>query len=343
MSLPLTFPVMPIVVVDPGAPDPTVLAGAAELLQQGRLVAFPTETVYGLGAHALDPVAVQRIYAAKGRPAFNPLIVHVADIASARAITREWPEAAEKLARTFWPGPLTLVLPRQSSVPAEVSAGLDSVAVRVPAHPIALALLRAARVPVAAPSANRSTQVSPTTARHVEKGLGDRVDLILDGGETDVGIESTVVDLTQTPPVILRPGAITREELERAIGGAVLMAWTAPRGDEARPSPGMMERHYAPNARVVLVDAGDHAGADDIARRARARGERVGVIDFGSLTSDRYDDHITMRRNAAAYARGLYSALHALDDAGCAVIIVERVPAESSWDGVRDRLSRAAH
>src|SRR5262245_23733878 len=334
---------MPIVVVDPRAPDASVLARAAELLVQGRLVAFPTETVYGLGAHALDPAAVQRIYAAKGRPAFNPLIVHVADAAGARTVIREWPESAEKLAKAFWPGPLTLVLPKQPRVPAEVSAGLDSVAVRVPAHPVALALLRAAGVPIAAPSANRSTGVSPTSARHVEKGLGDRVDLIIDGGETAVGIESTVVDLTQIPPVTLRPGTNPRQAMAHAIGAEVRFASRALRDDEARPSPGMMERHYAPNARVVLVDAGDRARAAEYARRARERGERVGVIDFGTLTSERVDEHITMSRDAAAYARGLYAALHALDDAGCALIIVERVPPESSWDGVRDRLSRAAH
>ena len=334
---------MPIVVVDPRAPDASVLARAAELLAQGRLVAFPTETVYGLGAHALDAAAVQRIYAAKGRPAFNPLIVHVADAEGARTVTREWPETAEKLANAFWPGPLTLVLPKQPRVPAEVSAGLDSVAVRVPAHPVALALLRAAGVPIAAPSANRSTGVSPTSARHVEKGLGDRVDLIIDGGETDVGIESTVVDLTQTPPVILRPGVITREALERVIGAEVRFASRAVPDDEARPSPGMMEKHYAPNARVVLVDARDQARAGEYARHARERGERIGLIDFGALTTEVVDEHITMPRDAASYARGLYAALHTLDDAGCTLIIVERVPLESSWDGVRDRLSRAAH
>ena len=341
MFIALTSLAMPIVVVDPMAPDPNVLARAAELLRNGRLVAFPTETVYGLGAHALDPTAVRRIYEAKGRPAYNPLIIHVADTAGARTVTREWPERADRLARLFWPGPLTIVLPKQRSVPAEVSAGLDTVAVRVPAHPVALALLRQVRLPIAAPSANLSMSVSPTTAQHVAKGLGDRVDMILDGGRTGVGIESTVVDLTRTPAVLLRPGAITRQELSRILGETVRVA-SPSAGEEARPSPGMMERHYAPNARLTLVDAGDKPRADRLVDEARLRGERVGVIDFGALTSN-YDEHVSMQRDAAAYAQELYAALHYLDDAGCTIILVERVPEDSSWDGVRDRLSRAAH
>jgi len=336
----LTSLVMPIVVVDPMAPDPHVLAQAAELLRNGRLVAFPTETVYGLGAHALDPTAVRRIYDAKGRPAYNPLIIHVADTAGVRTVTREWPERAERLARLFWPGPLTIVLPKQRGVPAEVSAGLDTVAVRVPAHPVALALLRAVRLPVAAPSANLSMGVSPTTAQHVAKGLGDRVDMILDGGRTGVGIESTVVDLTQSPATLLRPGAITRHELSRILGEAVRVA-SPSAGEEARPSPGMMERHYAPNARVILVDANDTQRADALVEEARALGDRVGVIDFGRLT-EKFDEHVSMQREAAPYAQELYAALHYLDDAGCTLILVERVPEDSSWDGVRDRLSRAA-
>jgi L-threonylcarbamoyladenylate synthase len=332
---------MPIVVVDPMAPDPIVLARAAELLRNGRLVAFPTETVYGLGAHALDATAVRRIYEAKGRPAYNPLIIHVADVAAVRSVTREWPERAERLAKLFWPGPLTIVLPKQGNVPAEVSAGLDTVAVRVPAHPVALALLREVRLPIAAPSANLSAGVSPTTAQHVEKGLGARVDMILDGGRTGVGIESTVVDLTRAPATLLRPGAITRHELSRILGETVRVA-SPSAGEEARPSPGMMERHYAPNARVALVPLGDREQSDRIANEAHARGERVGVIDFGGLTT-KYDEHILMPRDAAAYAQELYAALHYLDDAECTLIVVERVPEDSSWDGVRDRLSRAAH
>src|SRR5919202_2722131 len=209
---------MPTLPVDPEHPEPEPIARAAAVLKQGGLVAFPTETVYGLGANALDAAAVARIFAAKGRPAYNPLITHVADVAGARRLARHWPESAERLAAAFWPGPLTVVVPKRPEVPDAVTAGLDSVAVRVPAHPVALALLREAALPVAAPSANRSTQLSPTTARHVEQALGDRVDLILDGGPTRVGIESTVVDLTGDVPVLLRPGLLAARDLEPVVG-----------------------------------------------------------------------------------------------------------------------------
>ncbi|HEX4470144.1 MAG TPA: L-threonylcarbamoyladenylate synthase, partial [Gemmatimonadaceae bacterium] len=205
---------MRVIRVDPTSPEVSAIAQAAEILRGGGLVAFPTETVYGLGANALDAGAVERIYSAKGRPSFNPLIVHVPDADGARALASEWPEPASRVAEKFWPGPLTIVLPKRSVVPDNVTAGLDSVALRVPANPVALALLRAARIPLAAPSANRSTELSPTTARHVERSLGDRVDLILDGGQTSVGIESTVLDLRSTRAAILRPGVIGARELE---------------------------------------------------------------------------------------------------------------------------------
>src|SRR5919199_1388466 len=204
---------MPTVRVDPHSPDVGVIRRAADLLRAGELVAFPTETVYGLGANALDEGAVRKIFEAKGRPSYNPLIVHVSSAADVSRVAAAWPESAQRLAERFWPGPLTLVLPKRSEVPDAVTAGLGSVAVRVPAHPVALALLRAAGVPVAAPSANRSTEVSPTMAPHVEKSLGKRVALIVDGGPTTVGIESTVVDLSGERPVLLRPGAISGLEL----------------------------------------------------------------------------------------------------------------------------------
>ncbi|HEY0970121.1 MAG TPA: L-threonylcarbamoyladenylate synthase, partial [Gemmatimonadales bacterium] len=209
---------MPTIRVDPVSPGPQVLAHAASVLRRGGLVAFPTETVYGLGANALDSDAVARIYAAKGRPSFNPLIVHVADATAARTLATAWPEAAERLAAAFWPGPLTMVLPKQPRVTDLVTAGLPSVALRVPAHPVALALLRAAGIPIAAPSANRYTELSPTSAAHVERGLGDRVELILDAGPTRVGIESTVVDLTGERPVMLRPGIISADALAAVVG-----------------------------------------------------------------------------------------------------------------------------
>jgi L-threonylcarbamoyladenylate synthase len=337
---------MHVVVVDPAHPDPDILARAAAILRGGGLVAFPTETVYGLGAHALDADAVGRIYAAKGRPAYNPLIVHVADAAGALRVVREWPERARALAEAFWPGPLTMVLPKRAEVPDAVTAGLDSVAVRVPAHAVALALLRAADLPIAAPSANRSTEISPTTARHVAKGLGDRVDLILDGGPTHVGIESTVVDLTGDIPRVLRPGAITRQELASVIGE--VEAFHARSGGEApRASPGMMERHYAPRGSVLLVDALDagEVGAAAVAvADALSRGERVGAIIHERLTIVASPELVRrLPADPAGYARELYAALHALDDADCDLIVIEAVPRDPSWDGVRDRLTRAAH
>src|SRR3954447_15653529 len=199
-------------------PSPTdaELQHAAELIRQGGLVAFPTETVYGLGANALDADAVRRIFKAKRRPWASPLIVHVGDEAMARTVTAEWPTMARHLAREFWPGPLTMVLKKASIVPEVVTANLDSVGVRMPSHPIALELIRAAGVPIAAPSANRFSELSPTSADHVRESLGDEVDLILDGGPTTVGIESTVVSLHRTPPLVLRPGMITKEQVERA-------------------------------------------------------------------------------------------------------------------------------
>lgn len=335
---------MPIVTVNPEHPEPEILRRAAEILRAGGLVAFPTETVYGLGAHALDPAAVQRIYDAKGRPSYNPLIVHVADAEGARRLTRDWPPLAQRLADAFWPGPLTLVLPKRPEVPDAVTAGLDSVAVRVPAHPVALALLRAAAIPVAAPSANRSTRISPTTAQHVARGLGGSVELILDGGATDVGIESTVLDLTVAPPVILRPGLIGREALS-AVAGEVAAAAASSGTDAPRRSPGMLDRHYAPLARVLLVDArrpDDVAAAVHAAAAARAHGERVGTISHDRLTIQADAAH-RLPADPAGYARRLYAALHALDDAGCDLVLIEAVPASPAWAGVRDRLSRAAY
>ncbi|MDF1501573.1 L-threonylcarbamoyladenylate synthase, partial [Roseisolibacter sp. H3M3-2] len=252
---------MPIRSVDPAAPDPAVLAEAAAVLRAGGLVAFPTETVYGLGAHALDADAVRRIFAAKGRPSYNPLIAHAADADGARALAAAWPDAAERLAAAFWPGPLTLVLPKRPHVPDALTAGLPAVAVRVPAHPVALALLRAAALPVAAPSANRFTELSPTTAAHVAKALGDRVDLIVDGGPAGVGIESTVVDLTGARPALLRPGPLGAEAIGAVLGETPTPGAVPDRVDAPRAAPGMVERHYAPRAEVWPVEAGAREGA----------------------------------------------------------------------------------
>jgi L-threonylcarbamoyladenylate synthase len=331
---------MPIVSVDPEAPDPAIIDRAAAVLKRGGLVAFPTETVYGVGAHALDPAAVQRIYAAKGRPSFNPLIVHVGSEAAARELAGDWPELASRLARAFWPGPLTLVVRKRSIVPDAVTAGLDSVALRVPAHPVALALIRAAAIPIAAPSANRSTELSPTSARHVAQSLGDRVDLLLDGGDTMVGIESTVLDLRGRRPAVLRPGIIGVQELEPVVG-ELAPAGEARGGEAPRASPGLLDRHYAPRARVELFDPAHGARAATEAAAEIARGLKVGAM---LLEAELPAVHPTLRmpRNPRGYARRLYAALHELDDAGCAVVFVEKPPNDERWMAITDRLRRAA-
>lgn len=318
---------MRVVSVDAKSPQRAVILEAAHLLRQGRLVAFPTETVYGLGANALSPEAIDRIYKAKGRPSYNPLIVHVADAAGARSVVAQWPDGAQRLADQFWPGPLTLVLPKLPHVPDGVTAGLPSVAVRVPSHPVARALIEAAGVPVAAPSANRSMALSPTTAQHVADSLGDAVDLIIDGGPTTVGIESTVVDLTGSTARILRPGMISAPEIERVIGP--LRPTREATGEEARPSPGMMDRHYSPRARLILADAADVAAL-------------LAGVENGKALSLTADVGIRMPPDPASYAARLYDQLHALDAAGVGVVVVERVPDGAAWDGIRDRLSRAA-
>lgn len=342
------------------APDAAVIARAAARLRDGGLVAFPTETVYGLGAHALDAAAVARIYATKGRPAHNPVIVHVADVAGARAVTASWPPIAARLADAYWPGPLTLVLPRAATVPDIVTAGLDRVGVRVPAHPVALALLRAAGIPVAAPSANASDRISPTTAAHVIASLGDTADvLVLDGGASDVGIESTVLEVSGDVPLLLRPGGVSRESLaatlgvEVAVHAAVRAAigvgdagdGAADRDDDApRAAPGMLRRHYAPRAQLVLVAHADpHALRAALAAAHAAHGDAVGALTVGaSPIAPSTAVHEVMPADPAAYARRLYAALHAMDARGVRTLVVERVPDGAAWDGVRDRLARAA-
>jgi L-threonylcarbamoyladenylate synthase len=335
---------MATLTVDPDTPDRNVIAQAARLLRAGELVAFPTETVYGLGAHALDERAVRRIFDAKGRPSYNPLIVHVSGVDEARRVAATWPLAAERLAERFWPGPLTLVLPKRPVVPDVVTAGRESVALRVPAHPVALALLREARLPVAAPSANRSTELSPTTARHVEKSLGDRVTMIVDGGPTTVGIESTVLDLTGERPIVLRPGAVSADDLASVIG-AVARPGADPRGEAPRSAPGMMERHYAPRAAVLLYDPADDRDVERVRRRARdeaSRGGRVGVLAHEQSAAPEVHNFVIMPQTPDAYARRLYATLHEFEDAGCTLILVERVPADAGWAAVADRLERAA-
>jgi len=295
------------------------LEQAAALIRAGRLVAFPTETVYGLGANALDEAAVRRIFEAKGRPPSSPVIVHVASLEMARALASQWPAQAEALAVRFWPGPLTLVVPKQSSIPPIVSAGLPTVGLRMPAHPLALALIEASGCPIAAPSANRFTQLSPTTASHVRKSLGDAVDLVLDGGSTPVGIESTVVSLAADPPLLLRPGMITREELESVIGPVEVRISAA--GDSAHPAPGMHPRHYSPRTPLLLVRGG--------ALPSTGRGIYL-----------RHGD--AMPADPRQYAAALYATLHRCDEQGYDWIAVEEPPDSPEWAAVRDRLRRAA-
>jgi L-threonylcarbamoyladenylate synthase len=331
---------MRILRVDPGAPDPSALGEAAQVLRQGGLVAFPTETVYGLGAHALDAGAVGRIYQAKGRPAYNPLIVHVASVDAARGLSSAWPAEADLLAERFWPGPLTLVVPKSAGIPHAVSAGLGTVGIRVPAHPVAHALLVAAGVPVAAPSANRSSGVSPTTAEHVRRSLGGAVDVIVDGGPCPVGIESTVLSLAGEVPTILRPGSIGAGEL-REVLGRVETASAAPLGDAARPSPGMLDRHYAPRAEVRLFDPAAREAAFAKAVWAASDDRTVGVVAFAPASASGAEV-VVMPADAREYGARLYAALHALDAAGCELIWIEQVPDSPEWAGIRDRLRRAA-
>jgi L-threonylcarbamoyladenylate synthase len=333
---------MPIVPV-----TPDTLRDAAERLRRGELVAFPTETVYGLGAHALDADAVARIFAAKGRPAWNPVIVHVPSVAEARALVREWPDRAERLAASDWPGPLTLVLRKRTTVPDVVTAGTDTVALRVPSHPVALALLREAGVPIAAPSANRFTQLSPTTAAHVAQGLGSRVSLILDGGPCAVGIESTVLDLTGDVPTILRAGVLDAETLAARLGEPVRDG-THQRGarsvDDAeapRPAPGMMDRHYAPRADLWLVDAAGRADVEAVLAEEAGRVATGAVAIGDGWAPPTAAPLIRLPVDPEGYARGLYAALHALDAAGCARVIVTAPPTTGRWTGIHDRLSRA--
>jgi L-threonylcarbamoyladenylate synthase len=313
--------------------DSDGIARAAQVLQAGGLVAFPTETVYGLGANALDVAAVAKIFAAKGRPAGNPIIVHVAELADAKKLVSAWPALAEALAKHFWPGPLTLVLPRTTCVPDLVTAGGPTVAMRMPAHPVALALLRACRLPLAAPSANRSTEISPTLPEHVLAGLADRVDLLLDGGPTTGGLESTVLDLTTNPPRLLRPGLVTIAKLEALIGPIDRSPASA---KEPARSPGQMHRHYAPRT-LLEVTPQSRQRVEELC----GQGLRVGwltLIDEGETPALR----IVLPADAIGYASGLYAALHRLDSSGLDRIVVETPPTGDEWLAVHDRLRRAA-
>jgi L-threonylcarbamoyladenylate synthase len=328
-------------------PSPATLAAvdrAAGVLRRGGLVAIPTETVYGLAANALDAEAVAGIFRAKGRPAGNPLIVHVADEPQARSLAAVWPPAAATLAAAVWPGPATLVVPKAERVPGIVTAEGSTVALRCPAHPLSRLVIERAGIPLAAPSANRSEAVSPTTAQHVLTSLGNRIDLILDAGGCDRGIESTVVDCTTTPPRILRLGPLTRAELEAALGSPV--DWHD-RGSEAeRPmverSPGQGRRHYAPATPLEMPEEAVGRVAELL-----AAGQRVGWLVLmadekaRALAASRELVAVPMPAEPGAYARQLYGTLHALDQRQLDRIVVDRPPETEPWAAIRDRLARA--
>lgn len=308
---------------------------AAALLQAGELVAFPTETVYGLGADASNADAVRKVFAAKGRPADHPLIVHVADAVQLANWARDIPPCAHVLAKKFWPGPLTLVLKRSPRVPDAVTGGQDTVAIRVPAHPVAQQLLRAFGGGVAAPSANRFGRVSATTAAHVREEFGDAVVCVLDGGAADVGIESTIVDCSRAAPALLRPGWITPQQLEAALGSAL----AAPDAGAPRVS-GTLEKHYSPQTPVMLME-GDLV--IELAHSLTRQGKRVAVLARTALRP--LIENIVWRVapvDAVGYAHDLYANLRELDQAGCDAILVEQPPEVAEWFAIRDRLGRAA-
>jgi L-threonylcarbamoyladenylate synthase len=325
-----------VIAVDQAEPASSILELAAAVLRQGRLVAFATETVYGLGADATNPDAVARIYTAKGRPAFNPLIVHSGDAAMARTCVREWPDTARDLAAAFWPGPLTLVLPRSDLIPDIVTAGRDTVGVRVPAPAVARLLIGQAGRPVAAPSANRSGGTSPTLARHVLEDLEGKVDLILDSGQTTVGLESTVLDLTTRRPHILRPGPITAAEIERVLGGTPTAATAAREPHGPLSSPGQMAVHYAPKTPAVRID--EPADLDGFGWPRRAVLLVIGRHALPSLPAHliRFD-----LETPAIAARDLYIVLHECDHLQAELIVVLPPPDRPEWAAIRDRIRRA--
>ncbi len=307
---------------------------AAAILRRGGLVALPTETVYGLGADASNPAAVARIFAAKGRPADHPVIVHLGNVAQLEYWATDIPDVAYKLAQAFWPGPLTLILKRHARVSDAVTGGQDTIGLRIPGHPIALALLNAFGGGIAAPSANRFGRISPTTAAHVREELGTAVDCILDGGPCQVGIESTIVDLSADGARVLRPGGISAAALEAVLGHALSpVATTAPR------VPGALEVHYAPRTPLKLVAA---EGLNATVMTYLQRGERVAVLARTGVSIDQRCRWESMPATAADYAQVLYAKLRALDDLTADFILIEAPPAEAAWQAVLDRLQRAA-
>lgn len=332
-----------------GQPEAGPIAEAAAVIRAGGLVAFPTETVYGLGAAATDAAAVAKIFAAKGRPSDNPLIVHVADREMLAQVAKTLPPKADTLIERFWPGPLTLVLPKLPAVPDSVTCKLPTVGVRMPDHPVALALIRAAGVPIAAPSANRSGRPSPTSADHVIEDLAGRTEIILDGGETGVGLESTVIDMTTDPPVLLRPGGVTIEQLRDAIGTVLVDRSIngAEVGDTPR-SPGMKHKHYAPQAPVILVNGPVlqmQAKIRDLIYEYAEEGQKVGIMCSAESRGVYQADVILeygSREDLSSIASDLFSTLRAFDRHGVNVILAEGVPTTGIGLAIMNRLRRAA-
>jgi L-threonylcarbamoyladenylate synthase len=346
-----------VIQVDRDRPDASAIEEAAAALREGKLVVFPTETVYGLGAHALDPNAVQKIFDAKERPANDPLIVHIAHIGQVNQCAAGMPAGARKLALSFWAGPLTLVLRKKPEVPDLVTAGLPSVALRVPSHRVARALMEMAGIPIAAPSANRFSRPSPTMAAHVIEDLDGRVDLILDAGPTDIGLESTIVDFTIDPPVLRRPGGITLEQVRSLVPEVVVQSGERA-VDEPQPAPGQMTRHYAPRAELILYEGAADAVRRRIAADVRsmtAGGDRVGILapeeDLSALAPELAARAVSGRVETFPYgsrddlersARELYASIRALDSSGVAKILAVGVGAEGLARAIHDRLMRAA-
>ncbi|MGI8906946.1 MAG: L-threonylcarbamoyladenylate synthase [Candidatus Sumerlaeaceae bacterium] len=323
-------------------PDPELIANAAEAILDGKLVAFPTETVYGLGANAMSAAAIEKLFTAKGRPATNPIIIHIVTRAQLERVVSSWPAEAEKLAHYFWPGPLTLILPKKNAIPANVTAGTAMVGVRVPDHPVALALLNKSSCPIAAPSANLSNAISPTTAKHVLSGLSGRIDAVLDGGPCKGGIESTVLTLSGGVPRILRPGLIDRPTLEMVLGKPVLEDVNSLDDTQPLSSPGQLPRHYSPKTPLELVQGSGWLRVE----RLLEAGRKVGWLTFGmAVAQDRSHPRLVTRPMPAdpvAYSTRLYAALHELDAENLDRIVCAEPPDRDVWTAIRDRLKRAA-
>ena len=329
-----------ILAVSPTDPDPEVIEQAAAVLRNGGLVAFPTETVYGLGADVLNLDAIKRVFEVKGRPSDNPLIVHVAGTKQLDDIVDEIPDTGKALGEAFWPGPLNLVMKRTILVSDLVTGGLDTVAVRMPGHPVALALIRAFGEGIVGPSANLSGRPSPTAASHVYDDLRGRIDLILDAGPTAIGLESTVVDVTVDPPVILRLGGLTRERIEEAIGKVE----TDTSGEHGVRSPGTRHRHYAPRAQVILARMGDPAAFGSVLKEQRQLGKKVGCIVHSQLLShlESGDFYRVLPSSMEIFGRYLFRTLRELDAMRVDVIVIEGVEDYGLGATIMDRLRRAA-